>query len=193
MNSAMLHAGILNDTEIQALCEPNDGTAMIEPFIPRQEGHPSYGLGSFGYDIRLGYHFLEPIEGDNILVDPLNFPRARFQRIEAHDYLDIAPHSMVLAESEEWFNLPEDIFAVVYGKSTYARCGLLVNVTPGEPQWKGRWTLELNNVSPLPIRLYVGRGIAQVIFFRGERPGRTYTEKEAGGIYQYQTGVTPPR
>ena len=120
---------ILNDREIKALCM-EDG--MIKPFIPKQTGKPSYGLGSFGYDIRLGSRFLVPIGGVNVVLDPINFPRDHFREIEARDTLEIAPGSQVLAESVERFQMPDDIMAICTGKSSYARCGLLVNVTPLE-------------------------------------------------------------
>lgn len=193
--------GILSDTEIALFCQGDK--PMIDPFVPEQQGKPSYGLGSYGYDIRLGKRFLVPLGGMNAVLDPLNFPSHHFREVVVPDikvgnhiqggYFDLAPHSMVLAESVEWFNMPDDVFGVCYGKSSYARCGLLVNVTPLEPRWTGILTLELNNISPLPIRLHVGQGIAQVIFFRGRRPRRTYAEKEAGGLYQNQQGVTLPR
>ena len=182
---------ILNDRQIRELCEREP--PMIAPFVPRQEGKPSYGLGSFGYDIRLGCKFLVPLGGINAVLDPLNFPKAHFREVIEHKHFDLAPHSQVLAESVEWFNIPEDVLALCWGKSTYARCGLLVNLTPAEPGWKGKLTLELANLSPLPIRLYVGQGIAQIVFFRGDRPERVYSEKEAGGVYQNQKGVWLPR
>ncbi len=185
----MKSSNILNDREIKAMCVEDE---MIRPFIPEQAGKPSYGLGSFGYDIRLGNKFLVPIGGVNAVLDPLDFPRGHFREIEAADTLEIAPGSQVLAESVERFRMPDDVAGVCWGKSSYARCGLLVNVTPLEPGWNGILTIELANLSPLPIRLHVGQGIAQVVFFRGERPGRTYAEKEAGGIYQNQAGVTLP-
>lgn len=193
--------GILSDEEIRALCLRDP--MMISPFISSQAGKPSYGLGSYGYDIRLGKKFLVPLGGMNAILDPLNFPSQHFREITVPDvevgnhvrggYFDLAPHSMVLAESIEWFNMPDDVCGLCLGKSSYARCGLLVNATPLEAAWKGKLTLELNNLSPLPIRLHVGQGIAQVIFFRGRRPRRTYVEKEAGGAYQNQEGVTLPR
>ncbi|HHK67109.1 dCTP deaminase [Candidatus Acetothermia bacterium] len=186
----MKFTGILNDREIKALCIESK---MIQPFTPRQEGKPSYGLGSFGYDIRLGSKFLVPIGGINAVLDPIDFPHSHFREIEVTDTLEIAPGSQVLAESVERFRMLDDIAGVCWGKSSYARCGLLVNVTPLEPGWIGVLTIELVNLSPLPIRLHVGQGIAQVVFFRGERPARTYAEKEAGGIYQNQPGVTLPR
>jgi dCTP deaminase len=166
---------------------------MISPFVPRQEGKPSYGLSSFGYDIRLGRRFLVPLGGVNAILDPVNFPREHFREIEADAVFELAPHSQVLAESVEVFHRPDDVLGVCWGKSSYSRCGLLVNVTPLEPRWWGRLTLELANLSPLPIRLHVGMGIAQVVFFRGRRPLRGYDEKEAGGLYQDQPGMTFPR
>jgi len=183
--------GILSDTEIALFCQGDK--PMIDPFVPEQRGKPSYGLGSYGYDIRLGKKFLVPLGGVNAVLDPLNFPHQHFREVVADDVFELAPHSMVLAESIEWFNMPDDVFGVCWGKSSYARCGLLVNVTPLEAAWTGRLTIELNNLSPLPIRLHVGQGIAQITFFRGRRPRRTYAEKEAGGIYQNQQGVTLPR
>ncbi|MGQ9699641.1 MAG: dCTP deaminase [Candidatus Bipolaricaulaceae bacterium] len=185
------HGFLLSDREIADLCQGEK--PMISPFVPRQEGRPTYGLSSFGYDIRLGRKFLVPLGGVNAVLDPVNFPKAHFREIEASEMFELAPHSQVLAESVEVFQMPEDILGVCWGKSSYARCGLLVNVTPLEPRWRGRLTLELANLSPLPIRLHVGQGIAQVVFFRGQRPLRGYDEKEAGGLYQDQLGVTPPR
>lgn len=182
---------ILNDKQIAELCR--GPRPMIDPFEPKQMGKPSYGLGSFGYDIRLGRRFLVPLGGVNVVLDPLNFPKEYFREVIADDVFEIAPHSMVLAESLEWFNIPDDVLGVCWGKSSYARCGLLVNVTPAEAAWRGKLTIELNNLSPLPIRLHVGQGIAQMTFFRGERPARTYEEKEAGGLYQDQKGVTLPQ
>jgi dCTP deaminase len=178
---------------------------MVKPFLPYQEGKPSYGLGSFGYDIRLGRRFLVPLGGVNAVLDPVDFPSAHFReiaiepssshasRVTRHGIFELAPYSQVLAESVEVFHMPDDVMGVCWGKSSYARCGLLVNVTPLEPGWRGRLTIELANLSPLPIRLHVGQGIAQVVFFRGRRPQRTYDEKEAGGRYQDQPGVTLPR
>ncbi len=181
---------ILSDQEIAALCRTTP--PMLNPFVDRQEGKPSWGLGSFGYDLRLGGRFLVPLGGVNAVLDPVDFPRAHFREVEEEHIFELAPNSQVLAESVESFHIPDDIMGVCWGKSSYARCGLLCNVTPLEPMWRGRLTLELANLSPLPIRLHVGQGIAQVVFFRGARPGRTYEEKEAGGGYQDQPGVTLP-
>ncbi len=183
--------GILSDRDITALCCGD--RPMLDPFVPRQEGRPSYGLGSCGYDLRLGRWFLVPLGGVNAVLDPVDFPDGHFRTIEADGTFELSPNSQVLAESVERFDIPDDVCAVCWGKSSYARCGLLVNVTPLEPGWRGILTIELANVSPLPIRLHVGQGIAQVVFFRGSRPERTYSEKEAGGEYQDQPGVTLPR
>jgi len=183
--------GVLSDREIAALCRGN--RPMLDPFIPRQQGRPSYGLGSFGYDLRLGSRILVPLGGVNAVLDPVDFPDGHFREFTAERSFELSPNSQVLAESVERFDMPDDVCAVCWGKSSYARCGLLVNVTPLEPGWRGVLTIELANVSPLPIRLHIGQGIAQVVFFRGNRPERTYGEKEAGGAYQNQSGVTLPR
>ncbi len=183
--------GILSDREIRELCDRAE--PMLDPFVPVQTGKPSYGLGSYGYDLRLGSRFLVPLGGVNAILDPVDFPDSHFRRIEAERVFELSPNSQVLAESVERFAMPDDVCGVCWGKSSYARCGLLVNVTPLEPGWRGILTIELANVSPLPIRLHVGRGIAQVVFFRGVRPDRTYGEKESGGSYQDQAGVTLPK
>ncbi len=183
--------GMLPDHEIAQLCSGDQ--PMLEPFIHDQRGKPSYGLGSFGYDLRLGNHFLVAIGSVNEILDPVDFPENHFREYEAGDTFELLPHSQVLSESVEWFNMPADVCAVCWGKSSYARCGLVVNITPLEPGWKGILTMALINVSRSPIRLHVGQGIAQVVFFRGRRPNRTYAEKESGGGYQNQPGVTLPK
>ena len=184
-------AGVLSDREISDLC--NGPHPMLDPFLSTQEGKPSYGLGSFGYDLRLGPRILVPLGGVNAVLDPIDFPVEHFRSIEVNGTFELSPNAQVLAESVERFEMPDDVCGVCWGKSSYARCGLLVNVTPLEPGWRGVLTIELANVSPLPIRLHVGQGIAQVVFFRGSRPMRTYAEKESGGGYQDQPGVTLPR
>jgi dCTP deaminase len=181
--------GLLNDKQIRELCDFDGG--MIAPFETTQKGKPSYGLGSSGYDLRLGTKFLVPIESPHSLLDPLNRRDDLFRAVEKKEFFDLPPNSFVLAESVEWFVMPEDVCGVCYGKSSYARCGLLANVTPLENEWAGRLTMELSNLGKAPIRLHVGQGIAQIVFFRQQRPARTYIEKEAGGIYQNQAGVTP--
>lgn len=183
---------ILCDNEIANECR-NPKRPMISPFVPVQKGKPSYGLGSFGYDLRLGSKFLIHQPHITGYLDPLAVDTNLFKKVVAESKFYIQPHTQVLAETLETFNMPDDVFAMVIGKSTYARLGLLVNCTPVEPGWKGILTLELANLTPVPIVLHIGKGIAQVSFFRGKRPLRTYTEKESGGIYQNQPGVTVPR
>ncbi|MBC7220388.1 dCTP deaminase [Candidatus Bipolaricaulota bacterium] len=181
----------LSDREIADLCAgPHP---LISPFVPRQEGKPSYGLGSFGYDIRLGARFLVPDRGSGVTLDPQGTPAGAFREVACAGVFKLAPGTFALGESVERFALPSDVLGLCFGKSSYARCGLVVNVTPLEPGWRGVLTMALINTSPLPIRLHTGQGIAQVVFFRGERPSRTYGDKEAGGAYQDQTGLALPR
>jgi dCTP deaminase len=181
----------LSDREIMMLCA--GPRPMLSPFIPRQEGKPSYGLSSFGYDIRLGSQFLVPDMGSEFTLDPKGTPRGAFCAVIRETQFELLAGAFVLGESIEHFALPADVLGLCFGKSSYARCGLIVNLCPLEPDWRGRLTIALINTSPLPIRLHVGQGIAQVVFFRGERPTRTYSEKESGGAYQDQTGVTLPQ
>lgn len=181
----------LPDRGIAALCTGPE--PLIAPFVSRQEGKPSYGLGSFGYDIRLGSRFLVPEKGSGIILDPKGTPAEAFRELACERTLELPPGAFVLGESIERFTLPADIVGLCFGKSSYTRCGLIVNVTPLEPGWRGKLTMALINTSCLAIRLHVGQGIAQVVFFRGERPTRTYGEKESGGAYQDQTGVTLPQ
>jgi dCTP deaminase len=186
-----MQRGILSDREIAALCAGE--RPLLDPFVPHQEGKPSYGLGSFGYDIRLGGRILVSAAATDEVLDPRNMRADRFSSIRVGEAYDLPGRTCVLGESVEWFNLPDDIIALCWGKSSYARCGLLVNVTPLEPGWRGILTLSLANLSSSVIRLHVGQGIAQSVFFRGERPQRTYGEKEAGGGYQDQAGATLPQ
>ncbi len=188
-----LQFGILNDREILRLCRDMN-PPLLDPFLSKQKGKPSYGLGSMGYDLRLGENFLVHQPHKTAVLDPRNIAKDLFKKVVRKDYFLLQPHSQVLAETVETFNMPDDIIAIVLGKSTYARLALVVNATPIEPGWVNSiLTLELANLSPLPIKLYVGSGIAQVLFFRGKRPGRTYDEKESGGIYQNQKGATLPK
>lgn len=180
----------LSDREILALC--SGPRPMIAPFVPARR-KPSYGLSSFGYDIRLGSRFLVPPGRGQRGSRPGQLSPGPLPGGGGRADVRPRPHSQVLAESVEVFDMPEDVVGLAVGKSSYARCGLLCNLTPLEPRWRGRLTLELANLSPLPIRLHVGQGIAQVVFFRGERPARAYDEKESGGTYQDQKGVTLPQ
>ena len=166
---------------------------MIEPFEDRQvrAGVISYGLSSYGYDIRVADEFKVFTNINNTVVDPKNFDDRSFVDMRT-DVCIIPPNSFVLAKTVEYFRIPRDVLTVCVGKSTYARCGLIVNVTPFEPEWEGYVTLEISNTTPLPARVYANEGIAQVLFFQSDEPcERSYADKK--GKYQAQRGVTLPK
>ena len=166
---------------------------MIEPFEDRQvrEGVVSYGLSSYGYDIRVADEFKVFTNIHSTVVDPKNFDEKSFVDIES-DVCIIPPNSFALARTLEYFRIPRDVLTVCVGKSTYARCGLIVNVTPFEPEWEGYVTLEISNTTPLPARVYANEGIAQVLFFQSDEPCEvSYADKK--GKYQKQQGLTLPR
>ena len=146
-------------------------TKLIEPFIDKQvrmideTRAVSYGLSSYGYDIRVSDHFKVFTNVHNSLVDPKNFSETAFVDIHAKECV-IPPNSFALARSIEYFRIPRNILTICLGKSTYARCGIIVNVTPFEPEWEGHVTLEISNTTPLPAKIYANEGIAQVLFFR---------------------------
>ncbi len=187
---------ILNDTQIADLCVNKE---MIAPFVNHQvksvfgKQVVSYGLSSFGYDIRIS-RVMRIFESKvNSMIDPKNFDISIGVTPKRGEYSQfiLPPHSFALTESIETFNVPEDVMAICLGKSTYARCGLIVNVTPLEPGWKGVLTIELSNTTSIPMAVYPNEGIAQLIFFRGDRPEITYADKK--GKYQGQTGTTYAR
>ena len=166
---------------------------MIEPFEDRQvrEGVVSYGLSSYGYDIRVADEFKVFTNINSTVVDPKNFDARSFVDVKT-DICIIPPNSFALAKTVEYFRIPRDVLTVCVGKSTYARCGLIVNVTPFEPEWEGFVTLEISNTTPLPARIYANEGIAQLVFFRGEKVcEKSYADK--GGKYQDQKGLTLPK
>lgn len=166
---------------------------MIEPFVDEQvrEGIISYGLTSYGYDMRVTNHFKVFTNVFNALVDPKNFSPRSFVDIES-DHIDIPPNSFALAQSYERFRIPRNVSCIVIGKSTYARCGILINITPLEPEWEGYVTIEISNTTPLPARIYANEGIGQVLFFEGdEECERSYADKK--GKYQGQVGIVLPR
>jgi dCTP deaminase len=166
---------------------------MIEPFEGRQirEGVISYGVSSYGYDMRVASEFRIFTNVLNSIVDPKNFDPKSFVEWEGPVCV-VPPNSFALARSVEYFRIPRDVMTICVGKSTYARCGLIVNVTPFEPEWEGFVTLEISNTTPLPARVYANEGIAQVLFFKGdEAPEVSYKDKK--GKYQGQQGVTLPR
>ncbi|MBM3451393.1 MAG: dCTP deaminase [Armatimonadetes bacterium] len=166
---------------------------MIEPFEERlvRAGVLSYGVSSYGYDMRLADEFLVFTNVWGAVVDPKKLDAAAYIRHVGETCL-IPPNSFVLGRSVERFRMPRDVTGVVIGKSTYARAGILVNVTPLEAGWEGTVTIEVSNLTPLPARVYAGEGIAQVLFFQGAEPPET-SYGDRGGIYQKQTGITLPR
>jgi dCTP deaminase len=166
---------------------------MIEPFEGRQvrEGVISYGVSSYGYDMRVAREFRIFTNVLNSIVDPKNFASSCFVEFEG-DICIVPPNSFALARSVEYFRIPRNVLTVTVGKSTYARCGIITNVTPFEPEWEGYVTLEISNTTPLPAKIYANEGIAQVLFFEGrEEPEVSYADKK--GKYQGQHGVTLPR
>jgi dCTP deaminase len=166
---------------------------MIEPFTETQvrAGVISYGLSSYGYDVRIADEFKIFTNINHTVVDPKDFDPRSFVDVKAKECI-IPPNSFALARSVEYFRIPRDILVVCVGKSSYARCGIIVNVTPLEPEWEGIVTLEVSNTTPLPARIYAGEGIAQFLFFEGNEPCETsYADKK--GKYQAQQGLTLPR
>ena len=166
---------------------------MIEPFADRQvrEGVVSYGLSSYGYDIRVADEFKVFTNINSTVVDPKNFDARSFVDVKAEVCI-IPPNSFALAKTVEYFRIPRDVLTVCVGKSTYARCGLIVNVTPFEPEWEGFVTLEISNTTPLPAKVYANEGIAQVLFFQSDETCEvSYADKK--GKYQGQQGLTLPR
>lgn len=166
---------------------------MIEPFVEaqRREGVISYGLSSYGYDARVADEFKIFTNVDNAIVDPKDFTHQTFVDRRA-DVCVIPPNSFVLARTVEYFRIPRDVLVICLGKSTYARCGIIVNVTPLEPEWEGHVTLEFSNSTPLPAKIYANEGACQFLFLRGESPPEvSYLDRK--GKYMGQRGVTPPK
>jgi dCTP deaminase len=166
---------------------------MIEPFEDRQirKDVVSYGLSSYGYDLRVSNRFRVFTNVHHTVVDPKNFPNDAFVDIVA-DACIIPPNSFALACSVEYFRIPRNILTVCLGKSTYARCGIIVNVTPFEPEWEGYVTLEISNTTPLPAKIYANEGLAQVIFFESQDDCEiSYADRS--GKYMGQEGIVLPR
>ncbi len=170
---------------------------MIEPFEPEQvrtvngQRVISFGTSSYGYDIRCAPEFKVFTNISSAIVDPKNFDPASFVDVYA-DVCIIPPNSFALARTVEYFRIPRNVLTLCLGKSTYARCGIIVNVTPLEPEWEGHVTLEFSNTTTLPAKIYANEGVAQVIFLESDQPCEV-SYKDRGGKYQAQTGVTLPR
>ena len=170
---------------------------MIDPFVDHQEkgqadkGVISYGLSSYGYDARVAPEFKIFTNVDNAIVDPKNFSDDSF--VSRHtDVCIIPPNSFVLGRTIEYFRIPKDVLVICLGKSTYARCGIIVNVTPLEPEWEGHVTLEFSNTTPLPAKIYANEGACQFLFLKGNEPCEV-SYKDRSGKYMGQRGVTLPR
>ena len=166
---------------------------MIEPFVDSQvRGSAiSYGVSSYGYDIRVADEFKVFTNINNTVIDPKNFDPRSFVDVKT-DVCIVPPNSFALARTIEYFRIPRDVLTVCLGKSTYARCGIIVNVTPFEPEWEGTATLEISNTTPLPAKVYSGEGIAQLLFLEGTDVCETaYADRK--GKYMNQVGVVPPR
>ncbi len=182
--------GVMPDTWIREKAR-SDG--MIEPFVDRQnrDGAISFGLSSYGYDARVSPEFKIFTNVDNAIVDPKEFSDQGFVERDT-DVCIIPPNSFVLARTVEYFRIPRDILVICLGKSTYARCGIIVNVTPLEPEWEGHVTLEFSNTTPLPAKVYANEGACQFLFLKGEgAPEVSYADR--AGKYMGQRGVTLPK
>ncbi len=169
------------------------GHRMIEPFVGNQvrSGVISYGLSSYGYDIRVADEFKVFTNINTTVIDPKSFDPRSFVDLK-DDVCVIPPNSFALARTVEYFRIPRDVLTVCLGKSTYARCGIIVNVTPFEPEWEGTATLEISNTTSLPAKIYANEGIAQVVFFQSDEPCQiSYADKR--GKYQAQRQVTLPK
>ncbi|MDP2153673.1 MAG: dCTP deaminase [Methylotenera sp.] len=188
---------IKSDKWIRRMAEQH---GMIEPFEPNQvkmnaagERMVSYGTSSYGYDIRCSKEFKLFTNINSTIVDPKNFDPNSFIEVNA-DYCIIPPNSFALARTVEYFRIPRNVLTVCLGKSTYARCGIIVNVTPFEPEWEGYVTLEFSNTTPLPAKIYANEGCAQVLFFEADKDDICeISYKDRGGKYQGQVGVTLPK
>jgi dCTP deaminase len=166
---------------------------MIKPFCEKQvkDGVISYGLSSYGYDLRVSSEFKIFTNVNSAIIDPKNFDERSFVSVEAESII-VPPNSFALARSVEYFKIPRDVLTICVGKSTYARCGIIVNVTPFEPEWEGYVTLEISNTTPLPARIYANEGLCQILFFQSDEVCEvSYGDRK--GKYQGQHGITLPK
>ena len=185
---------IKSDRWIREMALKHDMISPFEPTLIRElagEKIVSYGTSSYGYDIRCANEFKVFTNINSTIVDPKNFDPNSFVEFESYHCI-IPPNSFALARTVEFFKIPRNVLTVCLGKSTYARCGIIVNVTPFEPEWEGFVTLEFSNTTPLPAKIYAGEGCAQVLFFESDEICEV-SYKDRGGKYQGQTGVTPPK
>jgi dCTP deaminase len=179
-----------NDRWIRQMAKEHD---MINPFSEKQvrEGVISYGLSSYGYDLRVADEFKIFTDVNCTVVDPKNFDERSFVTVRSECCI-VPPNSFALARSVEYFKIPRDILTICVGKSTYARCGIIVNVTPFEPEWEGFVTLEISNTTPLPAKIYANEGLCQIIFFQSDEVCElSYADRK--GKYQAQKGIVLPK
>jgi dCTP deaminase len=188
--SYIQHRGVLSDHSIRQLVKT---AAMITPFVESQkrDGVISYGLSSYGYDARIGDTFKLFTNVNSAIVDPKAFDAASFVERKGPHCI-IPPNSFVLGHTIEYFKIPRDILVICLGKSTFARCGLIVNVTPLEPEWEGQVTIEISNTTPLPAKIYANEGICQFVFLQGNEPCET-SYRDKAGKYMHQLGTTLPK
>ena len=182
--------GLKSDRWIRRMALEHD---MINPFSEKQvrEGVISYGLSSYGYDLRVADEFKIFTNVNSTIVDPKKFDERSFVTMTV-DSVVIPPNSFALARSVEYFKIPRDVLTICVGKSTYARCGIIVNVTPFEPEWQGFVTLEISNTTPLPAKIYANEGLCQIIFFQSDEQCETsYADRK--GKYQSQKGIVLPK
>jgi len=181
---------IKSDRWIREMCRTH---GMIEPFEEKQvrEGVISYGVSSYGYDIRIADEFKIFTNVNSTIVDPKRVDPASMVDFKGPVAI-IPPNSFALGRTVEYFRVPRNVLCVTTGKSTYARCGIITNVTPFEPEWEGHVTLEISNTTPLPAKIYANEGIAQVLFFEGDEPCEV-SYRDKAGKYQGQRGITLPR
>ena len=181
---------VLSDKWIKKIAKQK---GMIRPFVEKQvrKGKISFGLSSYGYDARVSNEFKIFTNVNSGIVDPKVFKKESFVTKVGKECI-IPPNSFALARTMEYFKIPDDVLVICLGKSTYARCGIIVNVTPLEPGWEGHVTLEFSNTTPLPAKIYANEGVAQMIFFESDTICET-SYKDRNGKYQKQTGVTLPK
>ncbi|MDE6885937.1 MAG: dCTP deaminase [Helicobacteraceae bacterium] len=182
--------GLKSDKWIKEMSLKRD---MIAPFVNNQikKGTISYGVSSYGYDIRVADEYQIFTNVNSTIVDPKDFDVCNVVK-HTGDICIVPPNSFALARTIEYFKIPRNVLAICLGKSTYARCGIIVNVTPFEPEFEGHITIEISNTTPLPAKIYSNEGIAQVLFFEGDEPCEI-SYKDRNGKYQKQTGITLPK
>jgi len=181
---------IKSDRWIRRMAQEHD---MINPYSEKQvsQGVISYGVSSYGYDLRVADEFKIFTDINSTVVDPKNFDERSFVTVNA-DVAIIPPNSFALAHSVEYFKIPRNVLTICVGKSTYARCGIIVNVTPFEPEWEGFVTLEISNTTPLPAKIYANEGLCQILFFQSDEVCET-SYKDRKGKYQAQKGIVLPK